>query len=215
MNQSNDACSPDPHTRTRALVDQVRAGDRERFGDLFSRIAPALYSWADLRIPAGLRTVVEPEDFVQEVWCRALLRFETYDPASSGFRPWLFVIGKNVLMEVFRGARRGRPLPEGGDDGETRAFELENVPDDCTRISERVSRNHVLKEFMDRVRKLDDGDRELLILRGYEGRTHEQVALSLGVGVEVARKRWFRLRTRLKEEGVPEGVFELAGNDDA
>ncbi len=190
---------------TRALVDQVKQGDRERFEELFDRIAPALYSWAGLRLPEKLHKEVEAEDVVQEVWRRALVRFRDFDPERARFRSWIFGIGKNVLMEVFKSVRGGTVRPS---DHTASVFRPEDIPTEATAVSQRVARDLQLKEFNARVQALDPEDRELLILRGLEELSHEQIAVHLGINEDAAQKRWVRLRDRLRQQGLPEGVIE-------
>jgi RNA polymerase sigma factor (sigma-70 family) len=199
--------APDPsgHTYTRALVDQVKRGDRERFGDLFEHIAPALFSWTGLRLPESLHGISGPEDVVQEVWCRALVRFADFDPERARFRSWIFGIAKNVLMEIFK-SQRGRAT--GSPERTASLCPVDLIPAEATAVSQQVANNLRLQEFTRRVRELDDADRELLILRGLEELPHEQIAVHLGIGEDAAQKRWVRLRDRLREQGIPEGVIE-------
>jgi len=201
-----DESEPDSMAQslTRALVDQVKQGDRERFGELFQRIAPALYSWARLRLPEQLRAV-DAEDVVQEVWCRALVRFENFDPERARFRSWIFGIAKNVLMEIFKSFRGGAV---GTSNQAESVVLLDNIPAEATAVSQRVARDLQVKEFTGRVQALDSEDRELLILRGLEEMPHEQVAVHLGINEDAAQKRWVRLRDRLRQQGLPEGLIE-------
>ena len=95
--------SDDPERMdTRELARQAHSGDSARFAELYERIAPSLYTWAELRIRPELRQWVDPGDVVQEVWCRAWRVFGTFDAATGSFRFWVFRIAKNVLMEAFR-----------------------------------------------------------------------------------------------------------------
>ena len=71
--------SDDPERMdTRELAVRAHAGDSARFAELYERIAPSLYTWAELRIRPELRQWVDPGDVVQEVWCRAWKVFGTF-----------------------------------------------------------------------------------------------------------------------------------------
>lgn len=201
---------PDVHesqlSETRALVERVKQGDRERFGALFDRVAPALHPWAVLRTPPKLRSLVGPEDIVQEVWCRALVRFEGFDPDKARFRSWVFGIAKNVMLEVFK-ALRNRPVAR-GEGAESSIFNLDDMPAEATAVSRRVARDLGMKAFVDRLGNLSGEDQELLILRGLEGLSHESIAVHLDITADAAQKRWVRLRDRLRTEGIPEDMIE-------
>ena len=73
-------------------------------------------------------------------------------------------------------------------------------------ITTRAARDEQLRLFLDRVERLDDDDRELVVLRGLEELPLADVATLMGIGEEAATKRWQRLRARLREEGALHGV---------
>ena len=61
-----------PEGATDYLARGAQSGDVAAFCALYERVAPAVYSWARLRIAEGLRASIGPEDIVQEVWLRAM-----------------------------------------------------------------------------------------------------------------------------------------------
>ena len=197
---------PPTASATGPLVRRAREGDVSSFARLYERIAPSLHTWADLRIRPALRVRLEPSDVVQEVWCRAWRQMPSFDPEATPFRPWIFRIAKNVLLEAFRLLERqagggGAPGPT------TRLFVLENLPDDATAISRRMARDENLASFGEMLRKLDEDDQKLVVHCGLEGLTHKEVAGRLNLSADAVAKRWQRLRTRLHERGLPEELF--------
>ncbi|MCB9913607.1 MAG: sigma-70 family RNA polymerase sigma factor [Planctomycetes bacterium] len=196
---------PDPPS-TEHLARAAASGERHPFTVLYERIAPALYTWADLRLRASLRAHVEPADVVQEVWCRALEVFDRYDPDKVSFRYWVFRVAKNVLLEATRKAGRlggGAPAP-----GSTARVDLlDGCPDTITGVSHRLARDESFAKFRGWVDALEEQDRDLLVHHGMEGMTHAQVAVRLGIGEEAATKRWQRLRRRMEEQAVPREVL--------
>jgi RNA polymerase sigma factor (sigma-70 family) len=189
---------------TEMLVRQVQGGDLGPFGSLYTRIAPALFAWASLRIPRHLRGNLEPEELVQEVWCRALDRISTFDPVRS-FRYWIFRIAANTLLENLRRYARGtrsRP-PADGHHPRSPTDDPDQVPAMITTVSRRVSRDEAVHAFVEEVGRFTDEDKKLLLYRGLEGRSHSEVAERLGISVEAAVKRWQRLRERLRHHPLP------------
>lgn len=187
------------------LVRKAKAGDTDSFGALYEKIAPALYTWADLRIRREFRQHVSPEDVVQEVWCRAWKIFEKFDPDNGSFRYWIFRVAKNVLYEALRILKDPASMRGGG--ATTRVLMLNNVPDDATRITMRVARNESLLKCADWIRSLPDEDRKLVIHCGLEGLTYIETAERLDIGKEAVAKRWQRLRERLREQPIPQQLF--------
>jgi len=193
---------------TARLARAAQAGQAEPFAVLYERIAPALYTWAEIRIRGGLRVWLEPGDLVQEVWCRALRVFPNFDPENISFRYWIFRIAKNVLLEALRKA--DAPAAKGQAPGSTtRLLALSQVPDEVTGISRRLARQEELGRFRDWVRQLERTDRELLLHHGLEGLSHVEVGQRLQLGTEAVAKRWQRLRARLEQQALPREVLSV------
>ncbi len=212
MKRPEDESAPGRHEGdsevTERLVRAAKDGGAESFGGLYERIAPALYTWADIRIRPGVRALIEPGDLVQEVWCRALRAFDTFDPEVTSFRYWIFRVAKNVLLEAVRksGSSAYREQAPGTT---TRMLLLNQVPDVVTGVSLRLSRQEELQRFQGWVKDLDRTDRELLVHHGLEGLSHSQVGERLQLGAEAVAKRWQRLRERLEQQALPREVLAV------
>ncbi len=196
---------PEKEPETLRLAREAKGGDANSFGALYEKIAPALFTWAEIRIRRDVRQHVSPEDVVQEVWCRAWKIFDKFDPENGSFRYWIFRVAKNVLYEALRSLKDPSALPGGG--GTTRVLMLDGVPDDATRITMRVARDESLGKCADWIRALEDEDRKLVIHCGLEGLTYVETAERLAIGAEAVAKRWQRLRERLREQALPQQLF--------
>jgi len=200
------AARPREMETTGSLARGAREGDQERLGRLFTRLAPALYAWARLRIRAGFRATLSPEDLVQEVWVRALEVFPSFEPTRCSFRTWLFAVAKHVLFEAQRRLARRAPVqPAGG--GTTRLGRLHELPAEITDVTRRVARDEAVQAFQERIAKLEDLDRKLVLHCGFEELPNREVAERLGMEVEAVKKRWQRLRARLREWNVPDELL--------
>ncbi len=200
-----DASAGNVPAETRRLVRAAREGDISSFARLYERIAPAVHTWAELRLRPTVRARCEPADIVQEVWCRAWRALDKLD-ADTPFRPWIFRIAKNVLLEALR-QTQGAAEGLGSPGPTTRLFALENLPDDATAISRRLVIDEELKAFAALVRTLDEEDRALVVHCGLEGLGHREVAARLGITADAVAKRWQRLKARLFERGLPQVLF--------
>ena len=195
---SPDATPPEPEPTAR-LAAGAQAGDAAQFAELYERLAPSLYAWANLRIRRSLRGAVDPQDLVQEVWMRSVTAFPRFDPETRNVRAWLFTIAKNVLLEGFRRLKK-EPLAGPGAGPTTRLFALANVPDDVTSMTRRLARDDAVSALLERVGELSDDDRHLVIHCGLEGLTCAEAATRLGLGEAAVIKRWQRLRQKLREQ---------------
>ena len=185
---------------THALVRRARDGDREAFADLYAHLAPALQAWASLRMSPSVRTRMEPEDLLHEVWWRALDAFSTFDPSKSSFRSWLFTIATRVLVSSFR--RAGTAARAGFRDGG--GSSPSEVPQSVTDAARRVARDSVIQEIVAALRERDDVDQAIFVHCGLEGLATPAAAALLGQSEASVAKRWQRLRERLRRE-VPDG----------
>lgn len=190
----------DAASETQALARAAKAGDQSRFSDLYERIAPALYAWAALRVRPAMRTAIDPQDVVQEVWCRAWKAFDTFDPATTSFRLWVFRIAKNVMLEAFRKAQRSSGQVAGPT---TRMFQLQNVPDSATNVSRRMARHDGLRVLLNWVGELDEDQRKLFVHCGLEGLTYAEVGARMQLNKDTVAKRWQGLRERVAQFAVP------------
>ncbi|MBL8862042.1 MAG: RNA polymerase sigma factor [Planctomycetes bacterium] len=195
-----DSGAGDEPPDTERLARAALGGDPARFRELYERIAPALYAWASIRIRPALRGTLDPEDVVQEVWSRAWRAFPSFDPATTSFRAWIFRIGKNVLLEGFRKVQRGARGEAGPT---TRAFQLANVADPATAISQRVARDDGIQKLLAWVGELDADERALFVHVGLEGLSYTQAGERMGLAKDTVAKRWQTLRGRLVQFGVP------------
>lgn len=156
---------------------------------------PRLLLWARLRLLGrGLR--LEPEDLVQEVWCRALAKATEFEGDDSAFEAWSIEVAKYILLEQARHARRlGRvQLAEGRS---SRVQALGAVPAAITTLTRKVARDDEWRRFLEEVEKLDPDDQRLLLLCGVERLRHADVAVQLGLSRDAVTKRWQRLRDKL------------------
>lgn len=186
--------SPDDPLPTGELAAAASGAPRERFAELYACVAPAVLVWARLQIRAPLRSRLEPEDVLQETVLRAWQRFAEFDPARASFRSWMFGFARNVLFEALQRAAAPAvvgPLTTGG---------LARVPDDTTSVTRSVARRESLARFSSHVAALPREEQRLLMYRGLEERSHEEVAALLQTTPDAAAKRWSRLRERLASE---------------
>ena len=204
---SEEGDPPAFSSETQRLARAAKAGDAQRFAELYERIAPALFTWASLRIRPAMRTALDPQDVVQEVWCRAWKSFDRYDPNETPFRLWVFRIAKNVMLEGFRKLRRSGEPAAGPS---TRLFQLQNLPDSATAVSRKLARHEGIAAVLEWAETLGDEDRQLFVHCGLEGLSYAEVSERMQLQRDTIAKRWQTLRARVAQFGVPR---DLTAND--
>ncbi|MEZ6017892.1 MAG: sigma-70 family RNA polymerase sigma factor [Planctomycetota bacterium] len=185
---------------TAQWLSEAQGGDADGFARLYEHIAPALHTWAELRIRPEQRAVIEPGDLVQEVWFRAWRQLEGFDSESTPFRFWIFRIAKNVLLEATRQSQRAERVGSGSSE---RLRALDALADSITGVSMRLARDEGLARFRATVASLPPEEQKLVLHCGLEGLSYKEVAPRLGLSLEAVAKRWQRLRARLAESDLP------------
>ena len=71
---------------TQVWVRSARNGDAGDFARLYEHIAPAVHTWASLRLRPNQAAMLDPGDLVQEVWLRAWRRIDDFDHERVPFR---------------------------------------------------------------------------------------------------------------------------------
>jgi RNA polymerase sigma factor (sigma-70 family) len=212
MSTNAPGAPPDPRpAETSELFGAVRDKLPGAFDELYRRVAPALFAWADLRIPPAMRGSFEPEDVVQETWLRAVRGLDTYAPERSPFRSWIFGVARHVLLEGFRQAALNASARSSPSASSSRAFALDQVPAHVTTLSTRLARDEQVSLLREVAEGLDELDRKILGQIGFEGATCAEVADRVGSNEELIKKRWQRLRARLGAKPELRRLIELDG----
>lgn len=197
MNQEDPGLEPDPDfATTDHFARKAKQGDPASFDHMYRRLAPALLSWARLRAQPGM----DPEDLMQEVWIRACSLFPDYDPEKVRFRPWLFSIGKFVALEQLRRAAKIRKNQVEPSQLVGESDFLSQCPEEITSFTHRLAKNEIVRQFVSYCLQMPQEDRQILIHCGLEGMSTEDAATRLDLPLAVLRKRWQRIRERVRQQ---------------
>jgi RNA polymerase sigma-70 factor (ECF subfamily) len=187
------AGEPDPE-----IVLKLRKGDASALHEAYRRFQPRIFSY--LARLSGRHEVAQ--DLSSEVWCRAVAKRHTLRPDSQ-LLSWLFTIARNLVFSYCRWRRRD----------EHYLNELELVhgrvdpPPTPPEVTLRSEQEALLEEALQR---LPQRYRDVLILVGIEGLSHEQAAQVCGIRCEAVRKRFSR-GVQLMKEAVPRAGQAMNG----
>jgi RNA polymerase sigma-70 factor (ECF subfamily) len=186
---------------TQGLLRQIRAGDRQAFEQLFARHQAYLLRLVELRLDPRLRPRVDPADVVQEAYLEALHRLPTYlERPALPFRLWLRQIACDRALKARRQhlgtARRtlGRevPLPE-----QSSLLLAGQLLAGGSTPSQQLDQRELARRLRLAVAQLPPADREVVLLRHFEGLSNREVAHLLGLDPATASKRHGRAMLRL------------------
>lgn len=184
---------------TRNLALDAQGGNRDAFSTLFEKVAPDLYVWASVRITNPQRSFIQPEDLLQETWTRALEKVSAQNFEETPFRPWLFAIARNVLLEALRYQRRQAERIRAGGRSTFLTY-LDRRYDEATRLTQRLARDEELETMRQKITALSEDEQKLVLYIGLEQLSMAEAAERLEISADAVSKRWQRLRGRLNSK---------------
>ena len=187
---------------TDRLLGKAGDGDSRALEELLERHIPTVRSSVRRRLSPKLRPRVDPSDVVQDTQRIACERLKDYlRRRPMPFRLWLLRTAHQQLMGLERthlaaqrSVHREVPLP----DASSLAI--------ATRLAAKSvspSENLMRRELSARVRRclaqLNERDREILMLRIFEGLSNRDAATILDTKPEATKKRFTRALLRLQQ----------------
>ncbi len=161
------------------LVDLARSGSEPAFEAIVSRYRKPL-----LRYCVRLVSEQRAEEAVQETFVRAYAALMRGEEVRT-LKPWLYRVAHNAALNTVR----AKPLALVDlDDG------LESA--DSTEIA--AERHEGLRDVVSAVQALPLRQRDAIVQREFEGRSYEEIAVTLGVSNGAVRQLLNRARTSLR-----------------
>ena len=161
------------------LVRLSREGHARAFEEIVRRYREPLVSFAGAIVPAD-----RAEDVVQEALAKshaAMVASET----DMKLKPWLYTIVRNRALNNLRDEPTHEHLDE----------DLDGVP----QPPEVAAQRERITALVAGVKDLPAAQRDALVQRELEGRSHREIGLALGVSPGSVRGLIFRARTALRD----------------
>ena len=206
-----DDLRPDS-AQTQTLLERAQTGDRQAFDDLFARHRPYLRQMVELRLDPKLRSRVDPSDVVQEAHLEAFRRLSTYlHERPMPFRLWLRQIAYDRALKAWRyhrgtarrAAGREVPLPERS------SLELaRQLLAGGSSPSQALDRGDLARRLRQAMAQLPQNDREVILMRHFEGLSNQEVGCVLGMDPGTISKRHGRALLRLHRILFASGITE-------
>src|SRR5690242_7502706 len=181
-------------TPDRELVRRAQGEDKEAFEELIRRHQHRVFAVAG----GIIRRREDVEDIAQQVFVKAYFSLKRFDQRAA-FSTWLYKITVNECWDMLR-KKKVRPLVYEADLSEEQARQVissaekgKNDPD----ISERLEARQRVERLL---QGLDERDRLMLILKGVEGFSSEEIAGVLDLNANTVKVRLFRARRRVVTE---------------
>jgi RNA polymerase sigma-70 factor (ECF subfamily) len=193
---------------TDQLLQLAAGGDKSAAEHLLDRCRPRLRRMISVRISPQISSRIDPSDVVQEALVEAFQKLPGFlETRAVSFYPWIRQIAWQRLMKLHRAhldAERRSVRREAHD-------ELYVTDESVLQLAERFIASEtdpphrvVRSELRERVRaaldQLDPIDREVLLMRYLEHMRLKEIAESLSITLEAAKKRHARALERLERQ---------------
>ncbi|GAA4207178.1 RNA polymerase sigma factor [Streptosporangium oxazolinicum] len=196
------AAPPDAPTRIGDAELIERSRDHpDLFAVLYDRYFVEIHRYAAGRLGSQIA-----DDVAAETFLVAFRRRESFDPARGTVRPWLYGIATNLVAQHRRSEmRRLEALQRAPVTGEADEGHEE-------RVAARLAAAGVQGPLASALRRLPDGDRDVLLLVALADLSYEEVSQTLRIPFGTVGSRLNRVRRKLRT--ALGGVNPMIGDSD-
>ena len=107
------------------------------------------------------------EDLCADVFLKVYEKLDSFDDTKASLSTWIFTITRNTLIDYYRVRKVHDEFPE------------DIVSEDS--VEEEVCNNETLELLADALSKLDERERDIIILHYYKGQTLKDVGAAMGI----------------------------------
>jgi RNA polymerase sigma-70 factor (ECF subfamily) len=200
------------------LLARFAAGDSLALEDLFAGVRPFMRRVNEVRMDRRLRARIDPSDVVQEALVEANRRIHDYlGQRPMPFHLWLRQLAFENLLRLRRfhvnADRRSVSceLPLSEDSSLEMAREI--LAKDSGPLKGLLDQE-LAQRIRDLLEQMPQIDREVLVMRCFEGLSNQEVALTLGLEPSTASQRFGRALARLAELFHATGTAEYRDDRD-
>jgi RNA polymerase sigma-70 factor (ECF subfamily) len=200
---------------TDRLLIAARRGEASARDLLFTKHRDYLRRFVEIRADPRIRARVDPSDAVQDAQLEAARRLDAYlaNPVMP-FRLWLRQIAQDRLTMLQRrhvtaGRRtvnRDVALP-----ARSSVLLARQLLTGGPTPQEHLLRTELARRVREAVARLAETDREIILLRNFEGLSNQEAAQLLDIERVAASKRYGRALLRLRDIFVQSGMTEQSG----
>ena len=177
-----------PPELSAAVVARFCGGDVSALGEVFD-----FYSGPVMTVVRSvLRDQGQAEDAVQDTFLKAWKGSNSFDPARP-LGPWLFTIARRTAIDIVR--KEGLPTRSNHDELDDNRLGSNTVID-----LPGLEQAWEAWEIRSALQRLPEEERLVMGLSHYEGMTHPQIAVRLGIPIGTVKSRSYRAHRRLLDE---------------
>lgn len=163
------------------LIDQAKSGNKEAFGQIYKLFLQRIYRYIRYQVSNS----EEAEDLTQTTFLKVWKSLGSFTEKGGSFQAYLFTIARNLIIDFWR-KKKEVSLDK---------IEVETNED----ILGEVIRKQEKERTWLALSKLDDFDRQIIILRYFEDLSFIEISSILNKKEVAIRVRTHRILKKLKQ----------------
>lgn len=203
--------------KTNVLIQSAREGDADAVNQLLDRHRAAIHRLVEMRLDRKVQQRVDVSDVVQDVLFDASGRLDQYlrDPGMA-FHLWLRQIAWDRIIDTYRRHRvsakrsmdREQPIRTSGVNESTMDLAIQ-LSDPGLGPAAVATQHELARRVEAAIEKLEDADREVILMRHFEHLTNLEISEVLGLQPPAASMRYLRAVRRLRAVLEQEADMEI------
>ena len=125
------------------------------------------------------------EDLTSDVFLKVYSKLESFDDTKASLSTWIFTITRNTLTDHFRTRRVHDEIPE-------------TLAEDSS-VEEDVCNSEMLNLLAGALEKLEERERDIIVLHYYSGKTLKEIGEKLGISYAYVKILHNRALDSIKE----------------
>lgn len=162
------------------LIGKAQEGDKNAFGEIYKLFYKRIYRYCQFNTSKHQTA----QDLCQETFLRAWKSLSSFSLKGGSFQAYLFRIARNLIIDLSR-KKKEIPLPEDLEKEQEEHFESIERQEDIEKVHIAIS-------------KLQEIERQIIILRYFEELTMSEIAKVVGLKEGSLRVRNHRILKKLK-----------------
>ncbi len=179
-----------------ALIEATKLGDEDAFAEIISRYRNQITNY----LYRFLNDYEEAVDLAQETFVRVYFAIERYH-TDYAFSTYIYRIATNLAISEIRKRKRRKLVSLTGlfqfDNEEAQDF---NPPDEKSLPDEDLIESEQSRTIAKAIATLPEKYRAPIVLRDVEGKSYEEVAAIMELGLGTTKSRISRARKLLREK---------------
>jgi len=178
------------------LIEACARGELEKFGELYELYADRIYRFIYWRV----RHKEMAQDLTSQTFFKALKSIGGFKSERGQFSSWLYLIARNTMIDHFRTKKEEVNVDD--------FWSLRSVSDPLAE-SQNQERIREVKELLE---KLSAEQREIIVMRVWDGLTHREIAEILGKSEQNSKMIFSRAIAQLRGAGLALAIILVLVN---